>query len=407
MRTRMTARPRFCGIASRKISAATAGPSRSKFLETADGARRNRRAMVFGPRRRRRRPAGMIGRACIAARPADCRPARRRRRASRAPSALASKASKRCALPLLPVARLLVRQRAVCRASAARHRRDSAGRSRTGDADSAPRSRLRRAAASRPGSKRRPHRLHLLADRIGEPPGGRRRRLPPPLREMKLQVTASLRPRAAAARRTLRSIICSGVAVGRATPARAAAASKAPCRSPSIRTTSSTRSAGAVDVATPAAARATRQARPRQRRSRGARGFRCCRSLGNFDAAERARAGRDRSRRLVAPIGGAPARTTLRGLAAGNARSHQPSRAASPSSRKAGSTPRSKRLRASRVEAELLAGQRDVLGVEIGAFDAAMSVVASVTPECSPPMMPPISWTAASSAITVIVGSSV
>jgi hypothetical protein len=38
------------------------------------------------------------------------------------------------------------------------------------------------------------------------------------LSAMKLQVTASLRPRAAAARRTRRSIICSGVAVGRATP---------------------------------------------------------------------------------------------------------------------------------------------------------------------------------------------
>ena len=57
-------------------------------------------------------------------------------------------------------------------------------------------------------------------------------------------MTASSSPRAAAARRTRRSSSCSGVAVGRATPPRAAGRRFAIVSSPWMRTTSSTMSAG-------------------------------------------------------------------------------------------------------------------------------------------------------------------
>ncbi len=66
--------------------------------------------------------------------------------------------------------------------------------------------------------QRRPHDLHVFADRIGQSPIGRPNAAASSS-EMKLQVTASSSPRAAAARRTLRSIICERVAVGLATPA--------------------------------------------------------------------------------------------------------------------------------------------------------------------------------------------
>ncbi len=82
---------------------------------------------------------------------------------------------------------------------------------------SAPRSALRRAAASRPG--RSEGRIAFISSLIGlariqgEPP-----KASASFSETKLQVTASLRPRAAAVRLARRSTSCSAVAVGRATP---------------------------------------------------------------------------------------------------------------------------------------------------------------------------------------------
>ena len=61
---------------------------------------------------------------------------------------------------------------------------------------------------------------------------------------MKLHVTASLSPRAAAVRRTRRSRSCGAVAVGRATPACRSSGVEGTWSYPTILVTSSTRSAG-------------------------------------------------------------------------------------------------------------------------------------------------------------------
>ena len=110
------------------------------------------------------------------------------------------------------------RRRAAATGSDARHRRDSGGRSRT----AAPRLRRGRGCGARRRSARAAAtgRITFMSSLIGLAS----RQSPPPKAaaspsEMKLQVTASSSPRAAAVRRTLRSISWQRVAVGLATPA--------------------------------------------------------------------------------------------------------------------------------------------------------------------------------------------
>ena len=249
------------------------------------------------------------------------------------------------------------------------------------------------------GQQRRAHHLHVLADRVGErpraaPPNSARRRCS----AMKHQVTASLSPRAAAARRTRRSSICARVAVGRATPSARGSGVDGTWSSPWMRTTSSTRSAG------PSTSR-------RQRRDRSTSSPSTAKPSALEDRAS-ARLAARRPRRAPAQrrvegdaLGARPAarrrarpRSPRRRRCRGSARSA----ASSPSSRNAGSTPRSNRVRASLVEAERLAGARRSARGRNRRSRAARRWSSSATPLCSPPMIPPMSWTPASSAITVI-----
>ena len=84
----------------------------------------------------------------------------------------------------------------------------------------------------------------------------------------------------------------------------------------------------------------------------------------------------------------------------------EPGKDVEPVARNAGSTPRSKRLRASLARPSFWPVCAMRSGVK-KAISSITSVVPSLTPECSPPMMPPMSCTSRSSAMTVIVGSSV
>jgi hypothetical protein len=77
-----------------------------------------------------------------------------------------------------------------------------------------------------------------------------------------------------------------------------------------------------------------------------------------------------------------------------------------PGSRNAGSTPRSNRVRASEARPELAPGHADPLGIEVGDLEQHVGG-RRATPECSPPMIPAMSCTPLSSAITVIEESSV
>ena len=258
----MAAPPRLAGIASRKISAATTGAVEIERLERSPGgARRSAASTVLAQPQRaptgrdaRRRPPRPS--------PADCRPARPRRRAAPAPRPW--RRTRRSAAPCRAASRArCARPRARRRASAARRRPDSGGRSRTGARRAAPRSTLRCAAASRPGSSDGPHDLHVLADRVGERPGRRRRTARPRLSEMKLQVTASFEPArgGGAAHAALEQLRRGG---GRLRDARrrAAAASRATLSKPVDADDFLDQVGRAVDVAAPG--RHASPARPRR-----------------------------------------------------------------------------------------------------------------------------------------------
>ena len=130
---------------------------------------------------------------------------------------------------------------------------------------------------------------------------------------MKLQVTASLSPRAAAARRALRSIICAGVAVGRATPGARGNGVEGTLSRPWMRSNFLDQSAG------PSTSRrhdgtATCHVSSRLTLKPSRCNISCCRSSGTATPASAAQRPADRQR--LVGTGGAPAHD-LRGLAAG------------------------------------------------------------------------------------------
>ena len=195
----------------------------------------NSASTVFGPEPQRGRAAGMIDRPTPPPSPAADRPARRPRRAAPAPRPWRRSASKRLRLAAAPVARAALAGEHEAERRPLGIGADSGGRSRTGGSSAAPRSALRCAAASRPGSSE--GRMTFSSSLIGlasvqaPPPNGAAS-----ASETKLHVTASFSPRAAAARRT-RALERLRRRRGRARrrPRRAAAATDGIASIPSIR----------------------------------------------------------------------------------------------------------------------------------------------------------------------------
>ena len=235
--------------------------------------------------------------------------------------------------------------------------------------------------------------------------------LPPPKAsaaacEMNDHVTASTSPRVASARlaRRVRSWI--GVSTGLSTPGRRGSGVTGTRSTPMIRTTSSTRSAfmvtsgrqvGTATVIVPVV-RCGLQAKPSASRI-------AVTSLtdGSMPASRLISAtgksitirGSGTSPATMISLGVPPQRSSTMRVAS-----------SSPGTMKAGSTPRSKRWRAS----EWMPSFRPVAATLSGSHSAdsiSTSVVASVQPDASPPMMPAIDSTPLSSAMTQISGSSV
>ena len=182
---------------------------------------------------------------------------------------------------------------------------------------------------------------------------------------MKLQVTASSSPRAAAVRRTLRSASWARVAVGLATPGARSSGVDGTCVV-----------AGDPRDFLDQVGRALRRHAATSGRSRHCRlsskprlsrisRWRCSGTSIPPSALVRAK-----SNVIVrCSTGGSPARTLAPTASPPQMSRISPVRIARPSSRKAGSTPRSKRRAGVAGQAQRLAGARDPLGREISDFE--------------------------------------
>ena len=232
---------RLAGSASRYSSTAATGPSRSNARSVSGWTMPNAASTVFGPSRS---VPDCPGCHAAPASPITCRfstgaPIAASKASA---SALASNASNGFALPSCqPRARFSPASTtpSVGCSPPAKYRRPISN-SRT---PAAPRFMLRSAAENRPGSS--DGRMTFNSSLIGLASV----QAPPPIAlacasDRKLQVSVSLSPRAAAARRARLSRRCSGVAVGLATPAARGSGTGATESIPSMRMISSTRSAG-------------------------------------------------------------------------------------------------------------------------------------------------------------------